>query len=48
MKDEVFGQWDFLVCRDVEMLLPELGKLVGKTVPPYRLKKNGQLNLTGG
>jgi type III restriction enzyme len=48
MKDEVFGQWDFLVCRDVELLLPALGKLVGKTVPPYRLKKNGQLDLNGG
>jgi type III restriction enzyme len=37
-----FGKWEFMVCRDVEMLLPELGKLVGRTVPPFRLKKTGQ------
>ena len=43
MKDEVFGQWAFLVCRDVEMLLPELAKLVGKTAAPFSLKKAGQL-----
>ena len=43
MKDEVFGQWAFLVCRDVEMLLPELAKLVGKTAAPFSLKKTGQL-----
>ena len=43
MKDEMFGQWAFLVCRDVEILLPELAKLVGVTAKPFRLKKTGQL-----
>ena len=43
MKDEVFGQWAFLVCRDVEMLLPELANLVGKAAQPFNLKKTGQL-----
>lgn len=43
MKDEVFGQWAFLVCRDVEMLLPELAKLVGTTAQPFSLKKTGLL-----
>jgi type III restriction enzyme len=43
MKDDVFGQWDFLVCRDVELLLPELARLVGKTAQPFSLKKTGQL-----
>ena len=43
MKDEVFGHWAFLVCRDVEMLLPELANLVGKAAQPFNLKKTGQL-----
>ena len=43
MKDEVFGQWAFLVCRDVEMLLPELANLVGMTAKPFSLKKTSQV-----
>jgi type III restriction enzyme len=43
MKDEVFGQWVFLVCRDVEMLLPELANFVGKTAQPFSLKKREHL-----
>jgi hypothetical protein len=41
VKDEVFRQWAFLVCRDLEMLLPELAKMVGKVAAPFRLKKTG-------
>lgn len=38
-----FGTWAFLVCHNVEDLLPEIGKLLGKVVPRTSLKKKGDL-----
>src|SRR5205823_3731800 len=33
-----FGKWEFLVCRDVELLLGKIGELLGAAVVPVSLK----------
>ena len=38
-----FGKWEFLVCRDVELLLPKIGELLGAEVAPVSLQKDGDL-----
>lgn len=41
MKD--FGKWEFLVCRELDYLLPSIGELLGSEVAPVSLKKDGDL-----
>jgi len=38
-----FGQWDFLVCWDVELLPTKIGELLGKEVAAFSLKQAGDL-----
>ncbi len=38
-----FGNWDFLVCRDVDLLLGKIADIVGCTVEAVSLKTDGQL-----
>ena len=38
-----FGKWDFLVCRDMELLAPMIGELLGQGMPVVSLKSDGDL-----
>jgi len=41
-----FGKWDFLVCRDLDLLLPELAKLLG--MDPASTTQPAQASLRPG
>jgi len=38
-----FGKWGFVVCRDVELLLPKIGELLGEEIAVVSLKGDGDL-----
>jgi hypothetical protein len=37
------GKWEFVVCRDVDLLLGKIGEMLGAEVVPVSLKKEGDL-----
>jgi len=38
-----FGKWDFMVCRDVELLLPTIAELLGKEAPVVSVLSDDKL-----
>jgi type III restriction enzyme len=38
-----FGKWDFMVCRDVGLLLPTIAELLGKEAPAVSVKSDDKL-----
>jgi type III restriction enzyme len=43
LNDPTFGKWDFLVCRDLELLAVKIGEILGQVAEPISLKKEGDL-----